>query len=372
MTLLAPDFDFETDPACVELRELTEKWHGYNGGQILIDACIHGEYTSRPALWEAVAGYARDKGLGMHIHVSETRAEHEGCVGRYGLTPVQILDRYGVWDVRAIAAHCVWVTPEDMAVMAKKGVSAIHNPVSNLKLGSGVAPVPALMRAGVNVALGTDGVSSNNGHDLFFDLKTAAILHNGVNCDPLALLPRDALRMATANGARALGRKTGQIRVGWDADLILLDFDRPNLIPCHSVYDNLAYSARGCDVVMNMTRGRVIYRNGTFFTIDLEKVKHEGAADAVPKLFGENARRKDWGLCQNRKTPFSAARPFWRRASSSSNSSAPFLKSQWGTSWGTRGSGISTTHIPSIICCSWSPPRDCPWPCPRPFRKPTP
>lgn len=285
-TLFAPEFDFGTYPACVELRELTEKWHGYNGGQILIDACIHGEYTSRPELWEVVAGYAKDKGLGMHVHVSETRAEHEECLGRYGLTPVQALDRYGVWDVRAIAAHCVWVTPEDMALMAKKGVTAVHNPVSNLKLGSGVAPVPALLRAGVNVALGTDGVSSNNGHDMFFDLKTAAILHNGVNCDPLAMLPGDALRMATVNGAKALGRKAGRIEAGWDADLILLDFDRPNLIPCHSVYDNLVYSARGCDVVMNMTRGRVIYRNGTFFTIDLEKVKREVAAYAVPKLFG--------------------------------------------------------------------------------------
>ncbi len=285
-TLFSPEFDFATYPACVELRELVETWHGYEEGRILIDACIHGEYTSRADLWEAIAGYAQENGLGMHVHISETRAEHEACVGRHGKTPVQLLDRYGVWDVRAIAAHCVWVTAEDMELMAEKGVSAVHNPVSNLKLGSGIAPVPALRGAGVNVALGTDGVSSNNSHDLFGDLKTAAILHNGVQCDPLAMLPGYALRMATVNGARALGRKTGQIREGYDADLILLDFDRPNLIPCHSVYDNLVYSARGCDVTMNMARGKVIYKNGDFLTIDLDRVRHEISEYAVPKIFG--------------------------------------------------------------------------------------
>ncbi|MPM17065.1 5-methylthioadenosine/S-adenosylhomocysteine deaminase [bioreactor metagenome] len=285
-TLFVPEFDFHTHPACVEMRELAEQWHGHNGGQILIDACLHGEYTSRPAVWEAVAGYAKDKGLGMHVHISETRSEHEECISRHGLTPIQALDKYGVWDVRAIAAHCVWVTPEDMALMAAKGVSAIHNPVSNLKLGSGVAPVPALMKAGVNVALGTDGVSSNNSHDMFEDLKVAAILHNGVTCDPLALLPQDALRMATVNGAKALGRKTGQIRPGYDADLILLDFNRPSLTPCHSVADNLAYSARGGDVTMNMARGKVIYRNGDFLTIDLAAVMDEVHRYALPKIFG--------------------------------------------------------------------------------------
>ncbi len=285
-TLTQPDFDFKTYPACAELRELTEDWHGYNGGQILIDASIHGEYTSRPALWQALADYAAKKGLGMHVHLSETRAEHEGCIKRYGVTPAHVLERYGVWDVRAIAAHCVWVTEEDMALLAQKGVSAIHNPVSNLKLGSGIAPVTDLLSAGVNVALGTDGVSSNNSHDMFGDMKIAAILQNGARCDARALLPGDALRMATVGGARALGRSTGQIKAGYDADLILVDFSRPGLLPCHSIYDNLVYSARGCDVTMNMARGKVIYRNGDFLTIDLERVKHEVARYAVPKIFG--------------------------------------------------------------------------------------
>ena len=279
------------DPAthhdCVVQRELTEKWHGYNDGQILVDASIHGEYTSHKELWQWMADYAREHNLGMHVHISETRAEHEACIARHGKTPIQTLNDYGVWDTRAIAAHCVYTTPEDWAIMAEKGISAIHNPISNLKLGSGIAPIPAMKRAGVNVCLGTDGVSSNNSTDFFSDLKFAAILHNGANCDPLALLPIDALNMATRDGARALGRKTGSIQAGYEADLILVDFSHLNLTPCHSVLSNLAYAARGCDVSMNMARGKVIYQDGEFHTIDLERVKRELTDYALPLLFSK-------------------------------------------------------------------------------------
>ena len=278
-------FDPDSNHDCVAQRELTEKWHNYNDGQIQVDASIHGEYTSSAPLWQWMAGYAHDHGLGMHVHISETKAEHEASLTRHGKTPIQILNDYGVWDVRAIAAHCVWTTPEDWAIMAEKGISAIHNPMSNLKLGSGIAPVPAMQKAGVNVCLGTDGVSSNNCTDFFGDLKLAAILHNGANCDPLALLPLDALRMATANGGKALGRKTGMIQAGYDADLILVDFSHLNLTPCHSVLSNLAYAAHGSDVCMNMARGKVIYKDGTFRTIDIDRVKREVAQYALPLLF---------------------------------------------------------------------------------------
>ena len=279
------DFNPDTHNDCRVQRELTEQWHGYNDGQILVDASVHGEYTSHQQLWRWMAGYAREHGLGMHVHISETRSEHEECLARHGKTPIQVLNDYGVWDGRAIAAHCVWTTPEDWAVMAEKGISAVHNPMSNLKLGSGIAPVPAMKKAGVNVCLGTDGVSSNNCTDFFGDLKIAAILHNGAGCDPLALLPIDALRMATANGGRALGRKTGVIAQGYTADLILVDFSHLNLTPCHSVLSNLAYAAHGSDVRMNMARGRVIYKDGDFLTIDIQRVKREVADYALPLLF---------------------------------------------------------------------------------------
>ena len=286
--LFGDTFDPATHGDCVAQRELTEKWHNYNDGQIRIDASIHGEYTSRKELWQWMADYARDHGLGMHVHISETKAEHEACLARHGKTPIQTLDEYGVWDGRAIAAHCVWTTPEDWAIMAEKGISAIHNPISNLKLGSGIAPVPAMKQAGVNVCLGTDGVSSNNCTDFFSDLKFAAILHNGANCDPLALLPLDTLKMATRDGGVALGRKTGVIEAGYEADLILVDFSHLNLTPCHSVISNLAYAAHGSDVCMNMARGKVIYKDGDFLTIDLERVRREVADYALPLLFQNN------------------------------------------------------------------------------------
>ena len=285
------DFSPAACPDCDHQRQLTEEFHGAGNGQILVDASIHGEYTSNVPLWQWMADYAQRKGLGMHVHVSETQSEHEGSLTRWGLTPFRILDRYGVWDTRAIAAHCVWTTEDDWAGMAEKGVACVHNPVSNLKLGSGVAWIPAMKAAGVPVALGTDGVSSNNNQDMFEEMKFAAVLHNGVTRDPLALLPQDVLAMATREGAKALGRQTGRIAPGYVADLILVDFTRPHLTPCHSVMDNLVYAAHGSDVVMNMARGKIIYKDGTFLTLDLEKIQAEVKSYALPRLFGDG---KTW------------------------------------------------------------------------------
>ena len=280
------DFDPDTCEDCANMRALYEEWHGAGEGRIVADASIHGEYTSSAPIWRWMADYAHAHGLGMHVHVSETQKEHEDCKARHGgLTPIQTLDQYGVWDGRAIAAHCVYTTPEDWAVMARKGVSCVHNPYSNLKLGSGVAPIPDMLRAGVNVALGTDGVSSHNSVDMFADMKLAAILHNGVRRDPMAMTARQALEMATVNGARALGRNTGRIEAGRTADLILVDFSAPNLTPCHDEAENLVFSARGSNVVMNMARGRVIYQNGAFLTLDLDKIKDEVSRYALPLLF---------------------------------------------------------------------------------------
>lgn len=280
--------DFSPDACgdCAVQRAVTEEWHGAGDGQILIDASIHAEYTSSAPLWQWMADYAHTHGLGMHVHISETRSEQAACLERHGLTPIQTLDQYGVWDVRAIAAHCVYTTPEDWAIMAAKGITAVHNPYSNLKLGSGVAPIPAMLKAGVNVALGTDGVSSHNSTDMFDDMKLAAILHNGVACDPAAMNVRQALELATVNGARALGRKSGRIAEGYTADLILLDFEAPNLVPCHDPAENLVFAAHGSNVVMNMARGKVIYRNGDFLTLDLERIKDEVRRYALPLIFG--------------------------------------------------------------------------------------
>ncbi|MGI6498469.1 MAG: amidohydrolase family protein [Oscillospiraceae bacterium] len=291
-TQFSPGFDPEKSKACQEMRALVSRWHGYGDGQIQVDVSIHGEYTSYDRVWRYLADYAMEHRLGMHVHCSETKQEHEGSLERNGKTPAQALDECGVWNTRAVAAHCVWAEPEDIALFARRGVTVAHNPVSNLKLGSGVAPVPAFLQAGVNVALGTDGVSSNNSHDLLEEVKLAAILHKGTTQSPQAVSPLEALKMATVNGARAQGRNSGRIAVGCDASLILLDFRRPHLIPCHDVASNVVYAARGNDVVMNMVRGTIIYENGTFHTIDLEQVVWEVEHYATKTVFGASG----WSL----------------------------------------------------------------------------
>lgn len=283
---LGTDFSPAACNDCALQESLFQVWHGYDAGRILVDSSLHAEYTSCPGLVEWIADFAKTNGLGINVHVSETQKEHEECKARRGgLTPIQYLEKCGALDVRVTAAHCVWTTPEDWAIMAAHGAACVHNPASNLKLGSGVAPIPAMKRAGVNIALGTDGVSSHNATDFFFDVKLAAILHNGVNLDPLALTAWDALEMGTVNGGKALGRKTGRIAVGYDADLILVDFSAPNLTPCHDVAENLTFSANGSNVVMNMCRGKVIYKDGQFLTIDIDKTKRELTDYVMPKLF---------------------------------------------------------------------------------------
>ena len=284
-TVFTDDFDPHTYPACAESVALAETWHNYNDGQIKIDACIHGEYTSNPKLWAWMADYAGKYGLQMHVHLSETKSEHTACLQRWGKTPAAVFEEYGLWNTPAIAAHCVWTTPEDWEIFKRHGVTAVHNPASNMKLASGAAPAAAMLDAGVNVALGTDGMSSNDNHDMFEEMKLAALLARVSSMDPMALSDTAVLKMATVNGAKAQGRNAGVVKAGAQADLILVDFRSPNLQPCHDVSANLIYSAHGSNVCMNMARGSVIYENGNFLTLDLDEIYREVERYAIPKLF---------------------------------------------------------------------------------------
>ena len=297
-TLWTQDFDFETFPACRELRELHEKWNGYDNGRIKAEASVHGEYTSNYHLWDALGEYALNEGLGMQVHLSETRKEHEDCKEKYGLTPAQILDCHHVFDARTQAAHCVWLEPEDMALLARRKVTAVHCPVSNLKLASGRADVIAMVKAGMNVALGTDGASSNNNLDLFEEIKAASLLAKDLHSDATALPPQAVLMMATVCGARAQGREKecGMLKVGMDADLILLDFTQPHLMPCHDVLSHLCYAVSGHDVIMTMVRGRILYAAGKYETIDLDAVVKELAEYAMPQVFLDGEAAKESGI----------------------------------------------------------------------------
>ena len=283
---LGEEFDDRTFPACKELREVTRKWNGYDDGRIKIEASIHGEYTSTSNFWDFAARFAQEEELGMHIHLSETSGEQEGSLERNGLTPAQALDCHRVFDGRTIAAHCVHLTEEDMQLLGKRKVTAVHCPVSNLKLASGRADVIAMVQHGMNVALGTDSSCSNNNLDLFEELKLTALQAKELHGDASKLTAAAALMMATTCGARAQGRENecGMLKVGMDADLCMLDFTQPHLIPCHDLMSHLVYAASGHDVVLTMVRGKILYAAGAYPTIDRDALMKELMEYAIPKV----------------------------------------------------------------------------------------
>jgi len=285
--LLEDEFDFETYPACQELVAVCEKWHGHDNGRIRIDAGLQGEYTSSHHLWDALAEYAINSGLGLQLHLSQTVQEHEDCLDRTGLTPAQLLDCHNLFRVPAQAAHCTHLEQEDMALLGKRGVSAVWCPVSDMKLAHGRADVMAMVKAGMNVALGTDSTANVNSLDLFRQMREAALLVKDQTGDPAALNASTALLLATVCGAKAQGRSAqcGMIKTGMDADLVMLDFTQPHLIPCHNLISNAVYAADGHDVCMTMVRGKILYAAGKYTTIDLGAVMKELAEHAMPTIF---------------------------------------------------------------------------------------
>jgi 5-methylthioadenosine/S-adenosylhomocysteine deaminase len=273
----AENFDFF---ACKEYEQTVRALEcGYEkkDGRIKIDASIHGVYTSHPPTWKNAVNFAQKNNLRMHVHLSETKFEHENCIKNFGGTPAQTFAKYGVFDMPCTAAHGVWATDADIEIFREKNVTVAHNPLSNLKLASGLAPVAKFLQNGVNVALGTDGVSSNNSHDLFEEMKMASLLQKYITADPTTLPAYETLKMATVNGARAQGREneSGAIKENYDADIILLDFNNARQTMCYDPVLNLAYSTSGRDVEMTIIRGRVLYEKGEFATIDIEKVLHD-------------------------------------------------------------------------------------------------
>lgn len=277
------------DRAFTELEELIRDFHGRGDGLVRADASIHAEYTSFPEAWHRETEIALEHGLVLHVHLSETKKEHEECIARYGRTPARVFLDEGVFRAKTLAAHCVYVTDDDMDILAQNGVSAVHNPVSNLKLGSGVARVCDMLSHGVNVALGTDGCCSNNSHDLFEEIKLAALLAKGSASEPTRLPAYDAIKLATVNGARAQGREgqTGQVKEGLQADLILIDTHKPSMQPVYSEASAVAFAAKGSDVRLTMIRGKILYENGEFTTIDVGRALHDVQSVAVPLVKGE-------------------------------------------------------------------------------------
>lgn len=269
------------------MEHLVETYHGAGDGRILVDACLHAEYTNfSDEVARSVAEYAKAHGLHTHVHLSETASEHEECKARHGgLTPAGWFEEIGMFDVPCTAAHCVWVSPEDREIFRRRGVSVAHNPTSNMKLGSGFAPIPEFLNEGINVTLGTDGAASNNNLNLFEEMHLAAIIHDGHRCDPAIVTAHQVVDMATRNGCLAQGRPDcGILAPGKRADVIAIDLERPHLIPDLDTAGLLTYAVQGSDVVMTMADGQLLYENGEFKTLDKERI-FAAAKAAVEKLY---------------------------------------------------------------------------------------
>ena len=280
-----PDLPYEKNQDCKEGIALFEQFHNYNGGKIRIDLCIHAEYTNPPETLEAYSAACYSRGAGMHIHLSETKREQMECVAKYGMTPSALFEKLGTFRNRTTAAHCVWVTQEDMDILLSNHVNPVHCPSSNMKIGSGFAPVQQMLDRGINVTLGTDGAASNNNLNMLEEMHLAALIHNGYSNDPTVVKPADVLKMATSNGARLQGRPdTGELRVGMKADIVAVDFDRPHMIPALDYPAMLCYSAQGSDVYMTMVDGKILYENGEYKTLDAERIKSE-ARIALKELY---------------------------------------------------------------------------------------
>ena len=283
------EFDFDTDEQCRELVRVAEKWHGHDHGRIKIDAGIYAEYTSNYKLWEALAGYAVEQGIGMQLHLAETRNEVDSCQDRTGMGPGELLNCHRLFNVPATAAGCTYLDETERKMLGKKKVSAVATPLASAKAGEKSTPILECVKAGMNVALGTGGAIECGNLDMFEVLRGAAMGARAASGDASAMPSPAALMMATVCGARAQGRaaECGMIKEGMDADLCLIDFSAPHLIPCHNVLNALVYSVKGGDVAMTMVRGKILYRSGNFPTIDLKEVVEELTSYALPRLFDD-------------------------------------------------------------------------------------
>lgn len=259
-----------------EMIDSIRMYYGFDEGRVLVDAAAHAEYTNDLPMIEAIAQAAKEYDVRTHIHLSETESETQGCIERHGKTPAELFSDAGMFDQPCTAAHCIWLTDHDREIFRDKGVTVASNPCSNMKLASGMCHVPPMYEMGINVAIGTDSAASNNSLNFFEEIKMFALTGKVTSGDPATMTPQQVLRSATRAGALAQGREDcGLVKEGFKADLIAVDVSGPNMCPNDDMANALIYSADGKDVCLTMCDGRVLYRDGEYTTIDLEKTRFE-------------------------------------------------------------------------------------------------
>ena len=259
-----------------------KRWDGVGGGRLGVNIEIHSIYLYTPDTLMEGARLAKEIGAAIHIHLLETATERKNMLGQFGESSVALAAKYGLLDSPVIAAHCVHVDDGDIELLRRKNASVAHNPTSNLKLASGIAPVPEMLGRGLNVCLGTDGAASNNTLDIFMEMRQAALIHKGVSGSPTTVAAGEAFRMATQNGADALGIKdAGTLAPGKKADIALISLDSPHIQPIHSHLSALVYAARASDVETVIADGRILLDRRKLTTIDEEKAVYMANRAAV-------------------------------------------------------------------------------------------
>jgi len=273
----------ETDELLAEYERIIETWHGHSNGRLMIWVGPVDLLSSLPDSIQAVHALAQRFGVGVHSHVAETESELEFIQQEYGQGYVQVLDSLGVLDPMFTCAHAVWVDEEEIEILAERGAGVVHNPISNMCLGSGIAPVPDMLSRGVTVALGTDGACCNNTLDMVETMKAAALIHKVGRCDPAVISAPDVLRMATINGARVLGlqHEIGSIEVGKKADLIILDLTKARTTPNFDPVASLVYSSRGSDVETVIVDGEFLMKDRSVKVFEEEEILRRAQRSAT-------------------------------------------------------------------------------------------
>lgn len=235
----------------------------------------HAPYTCDPDYLKIVTETAKEHGLPLTIHLSESKKEIADIKSAYGCSPIELMEKIGLFDVPTVAAHCVHLSDNDIEILAKNNVTVATNPISNAKLANGFAPLVKLNKAGVNISIGTDSAASNNTLNMFSDINFASLVHKGKLNDPLAISAGDALKFTFLGGAKALGEKVGKIEEGYKADIALLNTDLPQFWPRNSYVAALCYSANGSEVETVIINGDIVMENKEFKTLDKEKIYYE-------------------------------------------------------------------------------------------------
>jgi 5-methylthioadenosine/S-adenosylhomocysteine deaminase len=254
-----PTFEFKNTAEALGIAQLVIKKFK-NNSLLAVFLAPHMFQTTGLITYKKSKELAKEYDLVLSTHTAETKQEIDYCLKKYGRRPIEILDKGGILDKNTLLAHCCWLTKREIKILAKSGASVVHCPVSNMKLASGIMPLKELLAAGVNVSLGTDSACSNNNLDMFEEIKTAALLHKVRQLDPTVADAQTILDMATINGAQALGLrdKIGSLEPGKKADVILVDFEKPHLIPCHNIVSHLVYSTKGSDVETVIINGKIV------------------------------------------------------------------------------------------------------------------